>query len=73
MSVTAEGVDWQLSSWLGRIVNAAGEEIDAGVPVDVDLLERAPSTDEYSCFYDIDLLSEIMNEHYGETALPEAA
>lgn len=73
MSVTAEGVDWQLSSWLGRIVNAAGEEIDSGVPVDVDLLERAPSTDEYSCFYDIDLLSEIMNEHYGETALPEAA
>ena len=77
--VTADGAGWTLSSWRGKLINDAGHEIDDGIPVDVDLLERTGSktTEEgypdYSGFYDIDLLSKVMNEHFGAKALPEAA
>ena len=46
---------------------------------DVDLIERTGSKTtesgfpDYSGFYDIDLLSEVMNEYYGEKTLAEAA
>ena len=77
--VTADGTGWQLSTWRGKLVNDAGNEIDGGIPVDVDLLERtnAGQTEsgfpDCSCFYDIDLLSQVMNERFGEQALPKAA
>ena len=77
--VTADGASWQVSLWRGRFVNDAGREIDDGAPVDVDLLERMGSKrtesglPDYSCFYDVDLLSEVMNEHYGAEARPSAA
>jgi hypothetical protein len=77
--VTADGVAWNVSTWRGKLVDAAGNEIDDGVPVDVDLLERTGSKKtesglpDYSGFYDLDLLSQVMNEHYGAQALPNAA
>jgi hypothetical protein len=77
--VTADGVDWQVSSWRAKLINDAGGEIDDGVPVDVDLIERTGSKKtesghyDYSGFYDIDLLSEVMNEYFGERTLAEAA
>jgi hypothetical protein len=69
--VAADGAAWQVSSWRGKIVDAAGNDVDDGVPVDVDLLERTGSKKtesgfpDYSGFYDLDLLSQVMNEHYG--------
>ena len=77
--VAADGTGWTLSTWRGKLINAAGNEIDDGVPVDVDLIERTGSKTtesglpDYSCFYDINLLSQVMNEHYGAQALPAAA
>ncbi|MDO4797966.1 MAG: S41 family peptidase [Coriobacteriales bacterium] len=77
--VTADGTGWQESTWRGKLLNNEGQEIDDGIPVDVDLLERTGSktTEEgypdYSGFYDIDLLSQVMNEYYGEGSLAEAA
>jgi hypothetical protein len=77
--VTADGVGWQMSTWRGKLINDAGQDIDDGVPVDVDLLERTGSkktesgNPDYSGFYDIDLLSEVMNEYFGERTLAEAA
>ncbi len=79
--LTGEGLVYSHSSWISRLVNDAGEEIDDGVPVDVDLLERAGSKKErrvaefdgkrvetelhdYSSFYDLDNLSQVMNEIY---------
>ena len=79
--LTGEGLVYSHSSWISRLVNDAGEEIDDGVPVDVDLLERAGSRKErrvaefggkrvetelhdYSSFYDLDNLSQVMNEIY---------
>lgn len=67
---------------IARLVNNAGEDIDVGVPVDVDLLERAGSKKEkrtvdfkgqrleaeihdYSSFFDLENLSQVMNELYG--------
>lgn len=41
--VTGAGLVYTHSSWLSRLVSDAGEEIDDGVPVDVDLLARAGS------------------------------
>lgn len=46
MQVSGDGPTYNHSSWLARLVNDAGEEIDSGVPVDVDLLERADSKKE---------------------------
>ena len=80
--VTGSGLVYTHSSWLSRIMNDAGEDIDKGVPVDVDLLKRAGSTKElrevefegkhleaevhdYSSFFDMDNLSQVMNEIYG--------
>lgn len=77
--VSADGAGWTLSSWRGKLINEAGHEIDDGVPLDVDLLERtgAKTTEsgfpDYSCFYDIDLLSEAMNEYYGKETIAKAA
>jgi hypothetical protein len=80
--VTGAGPTYSHSSWLARLVNNAGEDIDVGVPVDVDLLERAGSKKEkrtvdfegqrleaeihdYSSFFDLENLSQVMNELYG--------
>ena len=63
--VSGEGADYPMSSWMGRMVNNAGEEIDGGVPVDVDLLKRDGSKG-YASFYDIDTLRQVMDEFYAQ-------
>lgn len=80
--ILGNGAVYAHSSWLSRLINDAGEDVDTGVPVDVDLLERAGSKKElrevdyegrhlevelydYSSFYDIDNLSQVMHELYG--------
>lgn len=37
---TAEGFDYSISGYRSRLINKAGENIDVGVPVDVDLTQR---------------------------------
>ena len=77
--VFADGASWQVSTWRGKLINNSGHEIDDGIPVDVDLLERTNAKTlesgfpDYSCFYDVDLLSQVMNERFGAQALPQAA
>ena len=63
MHATPEGLAYQFSSGLGRLVNAAGEPIEEGVPVDAALDEDA--------FYDLIALSDAMNRAYdGPRASP---
>ena len=37
---TADGFDYVISSFRARVINDAGENIDSGIPVDVDLVNR---------------------------------
>ena len=53
---TPEGFVYQFSSALGRLVDAAGQPIDGGVPVDVPL--------DAEHFYDLDAISAAMNAFY---------
>ena len=39
--MTGDGPTYQQSSWLARLINDAGEDMDVGAPVDVDLIARA--------------------------------
>ena len=55
-----EGFVYQFSSAMGRLINARGETIDDGVPVDVDLNDGG----DYAVFYDLDRISEAMNGFY---------
>jgi hypothetical protein len=81
IDLSGDGPTYTHSSWISRLVNDAGEEIDRGVPVDVDLLERAGSHKElrtvefedqreeaevhdYSSFFDLANLSQVMHELY---------
>lgn len=57
-----EGFVYQFSSAMGRLINARGETIDDGVPVDVVLTDGR----DYSAFYDLDALSRAMNECFSE-------
>lgn len=81
--MTGDGPTYQNSSWLVRLINDAGEDMDAGAPVDVDLIERSGSKKvqrefddkttgrhlkaeiyDYSSFYDVGVLNQVMNELY---------
>ncbi len=69
----ADGFSYQLSSHHGRLVNAAGENIDGGIPVDVELFRiNEDGTEDYSAFYDVDLLSREINAFYAEAEKPAA-
>ncbi len=83
VDTTGEGMTYRISAYNGRFINKAGEIIDNGVDVDVDLIpkrlngkpkfatvknilwhdevyeDRCP---DYSDFYDIEKLSEIIND-----------
>ena len=41
--MTGDGPTYQQSSWLARLINDAGEDMDVGAPLDVDLVERSGS------------------------------
>ena len=58
---TPEGLSYQLSSGLGRLVDARGNTIDDGVPVDIPLGEGG----DYEGFYDLEGIGAGMNEFYG--------
>ena len=81
--MTGDGPTYQNSSWLVRLINDAGEDMDAGAALDVDLIERAGSKKvlrefddkttgkhlqaeiyDYSSFYDVGVLNQVMNELY---------
>ncbi|MBR0368647.1 MAG: hypothetical protein IJH86_09695 [Clostridia bacterium] len=60
-----EGFVYQFSSAMGRLINARGETIDDGVPVDATLTDGK----DYSAFYVLDRISEAMNAFYaGQSA-----
>ncbi len=65
-----EGFVYQFSSAMGRLIDARGETIDDGVPVDVPLTDGK----DYSAFYDLDALSKAMNGfHFNHPPLDECA
>ena len=64
---TADGFYYHTSSYEMRLTNAAGEVIDAGIEPDVVLVRAgADGVKDYSDCYDLELLSGLMNEFYGE-------
>ena len=75
MRSTADGYDYRLSSYHGRLFNAAGENIDPGVTPHVAIAPGAditcdingvPTTfRDFSDYYDIEKLSQIVNDWYG--------
>ncbi|MBQ9006276.1 MAG: hypothetical protein IJ092_07870, partial [Atopobiaceae bacterium] len=70
MHVNADGTTFQLSSWRGRLVDADGQDIDTGIPVDIDLVSENGG---YENFYNLELLNQLMNEQFGQEELEQAA
>ena len=77
---TADGYDYLVSSWRARLINDEGENIDSGIPVDADLSDQenlstvptgngSVTVEEYSKFYDPELLGRLVSEAY---SMPEA-
>ena len=62
---TEEGWPYILSSFRSRLCNAAGEMIDGGVPVDVELTGDGERPD-YTNFFDLRKLDELMDELFAE-------
>ena len=57
---TAEGWSYSISCNI-HLINAAGEDIDAGVPVSTELVAASDDgTRDYSAFYDFDRIRECM-------------
>ena len=64
---TADGFYYHTSSYEMRLTNAAGEVIDPGVEPDVKLVKTdAEGKKDYSDFYNLKLLSELMNKYYAK-------
>ena len=71
---TPDGQCLLMTDGFAEMTDAQGNQIEKGVPVDVELVTVKPDgTKDYSAFYDIGRLSEIMNGLYSEKALPAAA
>lgn len=63
---TPEGFSFYISS-RDKLVNTAGESIDQGIPVDIPLpVLGDESSPDYSEFYDLSVISRLLNEYYGE-------
>lgn len=73
--ITPEGMFLQLTDSFAEMTDAEGNQIENGVPLDAELVKtKSDGTKDYSDFYDIAKLSEVVNEIYAEReALPEAA
>ncbi len=55
---TADGWSYSISSNI-HLINASGEDIDAGVPVSVELVVKGEDgVRDYSAFYDFDRIRE---------------
>lgn len=73
--ITPEGMFLTVTDAFAEMTDAEGNQIENGVPVDVELVKVAEDgTKDYSDCYDIAKLSEVVNKLYDEReALPEAA
>ena len=60
------GMECQVAASTSCIVTDSGGSVDFGCPVDADLL--ADGENPYVSFYDLDILSEKMNEFFGEVS-----
>ncbi len=68
---TAEGLEYITSAGDSMLINANCENIDDGVPVDADLLEYDDEGNkDYSKFFDLELISRLMHEFYGDVVIP---
>ncbi len=64
---TAEGLEYIMSAGDSMLVNRAGENIDDGIPVHVDLVIREEDgSKDYSQFFNLALLSRYIRIYYGE-------
>ena len=64
---TADGFYYHISSYQMRLTNDAGEVIDAGITPDVELVKTgADGKKDYSDFYDLTLLSNLINDFYAK-------
>ncbi|MBR3158699.1 MAG: hypothetical protein IKF14_06300 [Atopobiaceae bacterium] len=69
-----EGSMGQASSAVQQLLDEAGKNVEGGTPVDVYLVKiDKDGTRDYSDFYDMKRLDEVMGELYGEEGLAEAA
>jgi len=67
---TAEGLEYIISGGDTILINRAGESIDDGVPVDVDLLRYTDSgLKVYTSFFNIPLLSDYIRGFYSDFTL----
>lgn len=66
--VTPEGLSCVMTDGFAEMTNAAGEQIENGTTPDVELVKtNADGTKDYSDFYDIAKLSEVVNAFYAES------
>ncbi len=64
---TADGFYYHISSYQMRLTNSAGEVIDPGIEPHVELVKTdIDGQKDYSDFYNLELLSDIINEYYTE-------
>ena len=64
---TADGFYYHISDYQMRLTNDAGEVIDAGIEPDVKLVKTgADGKKDYSDFYDLSLLSDLINDYYAK-------
>ena len=64
---TADGFYYHISAYQMRLTNSAGEVIDAGIEPHVELVKTdADGQKDYSDYYDLALLSDVINEYYAE-------
>ena len=64
MSFTNENVFYSISSPL-CLVDNNGASIDGGIEVDANLVVEKDGENDYSKYYDLTLLSQLINEYYG--------
>ncbi len=70
---TPEGFVFYLSS-REKLVNSKGESIDMGIPIDIPLpVSGTGDEHDYSAFYDLQLLSKLLSEYYGDEEPDEPA
>lgn len=64
---TADGFYYHISAYQMRLTNSVGEVIDPGIEPHVELVKTdADVQKDYSDFYNLDLLSDIINEYYAK-------
>lgn len=71
---TSDGQCLTMTDACAEMTSAEGMQFEKGVPIYRSLVkENEDGTKDYSDFYDIAVLSEVVNEFYAQEALPAAA